>query len=98
MKPVKDPERFEQKNLHKFVDFAKKHVLEIGSGDGRLTWKYASTAKQTIAFDPQRDELRLARADCPADLRDHLHLVNASASQIPLPNNTFDIAILSWSL
>jgi ubiquinone/menaquinone biosynthesis C-methylase UbiE len=98
MKPVKDPEGFETQYLNQFVDFQNARVLEIGCGDGRLTWKYAVKADHTFAFDPQFDELRLARADCPADLQPRLHLVNASAYDIPHPKNTFDIAILAWSL
>jgi tRNA G46 methylase TrmB len=35
----KDPEGFEKKSLHKFADFADKRILEIGCGEGRLTWK-----------------------------------------------------------
>ena len=98
MRPVKDPEGFEQKRLHETVDFSGAQVLEIGCGDGRLTWKYAASAGTTFGFDPDISELRLARADCPADLRDRVHLARASAYHIPFPKETFDIAILAWSL
>ena len=98
MKPIKDPEGFERKHLHEVVDFNNARVLEVGCGDGRLTWKYAAAASRTYGFDPDFDELRLARADCPADLREHVHLARADAYHIPLPKDTFDIDILSWSL
>lgn len=98
MKPVKDPEGFEQKRLHKLVDFTSARVLEIGCGDGRLIWKYAASAGMTFGFDPDFNELRLARADCPADLRDRVHLARANAYHIPFSKETFDIAILAWSL
>jgi ubiquinone/menaquinone biosynthesis C-methylase UbiE len=98
MRPLKDPEGFEKIYLHKLVDFDKARVLEVGCGDGRLTWKFAEAAGATFGFDPDFNELRLARADCPADLRERLHLVHADSYHIPFPKETFDIAILAWSL
>lgn len=94
----KDPEGFEQKLLHKFVDFKNAYVLEVGCGEGRLTYKYAASAKQVIAFDPDHDSLRIARADLPHGLQKHVHFTGASAKQIPFPRETFDIAVLAWSL
>ncbi len=93
----KDPENKEGKILHQFVDFADKTVLEIGCGEGRLTWKYAKHAKQVFAFDYDLDALRIARADCPADL-DHIHFINVDSARIPFTKEKFDIAILAWSL
>lgn len=98
MTAQKDPEDFERKTLHTFADFTNKIVLEIGCGEGRLTWKYASSARQVIAFDPDHDSLRIARVDCPADLREQVHFANADARHIPFSKETFDIAVLAWSL
>ena len=98
MRPIKDPEGFEQKRLHELVDFTGARVLEIGCGDGRLTWKYAAAAGSTFGFDPDFDELRIAQVDCPADLHQRVHLARADAYHIPFSKNTFDIAILAWSL
>ena len=104
-KPQKDPENFERKKLLDFADFADSRVLEIGCGEGRLTWKYAPASSLTVGLDPDFDELRLARADYevsrrdrPSDLRGRVHFARASAYHIPLPKETFDIALLSWSL
>jgi ubiquinone/menaquinone biosynthesis C-methylase UbiE len=94
----KDPEGFEKKSLHKFADFADKRILEIGCGEGRLTWKYAGASELTIGFDPDHNSLRVARADSPYDMQKNVHFAEASASQIPFVNETFDIAILAWSL
>ena len=94
----RDPEGFEKKVLHKFADFADKRILEIGCGEGRLTWKYAGASALTVGFDPDHDALRVAQADSPSDLHNHVHFAQASASHIPFSKETFDIAILAWSL
>ncbi len=94
----RDPEGFEKKILHKFADFAGKRILEIGCGEGRLTWKYANASSLTVGFDPDQDAVRVARADSPSALHGRVHFVQAGASHIPFSKETFDIAILAWSL
>lgn len=95
---LKDPEGNEIKYLHQFADFAGKRVLEIGCGEGRLTWRYASASSLTVGLDPDRNALRLARINRPSDLAKRVHFVNAHAEHIPFRKETFDIAVLAWSL
>jgi ubiquinone/menaquinone biosynthesis C-methylase UbiE len=94
----KDPEQNESRHLKKFVDVAGKRVLEIGCGEGRLTWRYASASSLTVGLDPDRNALRVASADRPSDLRNKAVFINAHAERIPFHKETFDIAILAWSL
>lgn len=94
----RDPQGNEKKYLHKFADFKDKRILEIGCGEGRLTWKYAAASALTVGLDPDLDALRVARTDSPADLRAHVHFAGANARHIPFSKETFDIAILAWSL
>ena len=94
----RDPEGFEKKILHKFVDLSNKRILEVGCGEGRLTWKYAGASSLTVGFDPDQDAVRIARAESPSAMRDHVHFTQARANHIPFSKETFDIAILSWSL
>ncbi len=94
----KDPEQNETKYLQKFVDVTDKHVLEIGCGEGRLTWRYAAASLSTIGIDPDKDAVRVATYDRPPDLANKVHFASAQAEHIPFHKETFDIAILAWSL
>ena len=93
-----DPERNETKYLHKLADFAQKRVLEIGCGEGRLTWQYAKETRSTVAIDLDADALRVATIDRPSDLESKVHFSLAKSEQLPFSKETFDIAVLAWSL
>ncbi len=93
-----DPEDSETKALHDFVGgFAGKRVLEIGCGDGRLTWRYADRAARVVAIDPDADDIRSATEDCPPHLRDRVEFRAAGIDDFESAP-PFDIAILSWAL
>ena len=97
-KAIKDPEQNETKHLRKFVDVTDKRVLEIGCGEGRLTWQYAQETWTTIGIDPDRDALRVATVDRPSDLQDKVLFAGADSQHLPFSKETFDIAVLAWSL
>ena len=85
-------------------DFTAKIVLEIGSGDGRLTWRYADRARQVIGIEPNADKTSLAEKNMPANLRGRVEMRTQDLSQFAAdveassPPARFDLAILSWSL
>ena len=95
-----DPENNEIRALFDLVDFSGKHVFEIGCGDGRLTRRYAEAAAYVTGIDPFEDAIRRANANQPDSLRDqvefrHIAFEDFAASR---ETETFDMAILSWSL
>ena len=94
----RDPERHEIKSLRHYADLAGKRVLEVGSGEGRLTWQYAKWAAAVIAIDPDIDSQRVANVDRPHDLENKVHLSAAGSEYLPFSKETFDLAILAWSL
>lgn len=94
----KDPERNEIHHLRKAANFSGKRVLEIGCGEGRLTWQYAKWTGLIVAIDPDHDSLRIAKVDRPYDLESKVHLTCGDSTYLPFSKERFDIAVLAWSL
>ena len=74
-------------------------VLEIGCGDGRLTWKYASQSRAVLAIDADRSKLAAGQAGLSSrGLSGKVALAQAAAETLPVRREAFDLAIFSWSL
>lgn len=99
MSVIIDPENNETDALFElFTDWAGKSVLEIGSGDGRLTWRFASQASRVVAIEPKPEAHRIALANRPQDM-DHVEFMNLGLDEFARENKEkFDVALLSWSL
>jgi 2-polyprenyl-3-methyl-5-hydroxy-6-metoxy-1,4-benzoquinol methylase len=95
---VFDPEGVETRILHRLVDFLGKDVLEVGCGDGRLTWRYADQAASVLAIDPKENKIALARERTPEHLRSLVTFQTADIASLDAPEAAFDVAILSWSI
>jgi ubiquinone/menaquinone biosynthesis C-methylase UbiE len=96
----KDPEGSETRYLLRFAGFSasqSQRVLEIGCGDGRLTWRYANAAGQVTGIDLHADDLRVAMVDRPNNLAEIVNLARADAIHLPFANASFDLVIFAWS-
>ncbi len=93
-----DPEEAESRVMHRLVDFSGREVVEIGCGDGRLTWRYADRAERVLAVDPDPEEVAIARHSLPARLHTTVEFHVADVITESLPSGEFDLAILSYSL
>lgn len=93
-----DPEEAETRVLHDLIDFSEKDVLEIGCGDGRMTWRFAVSARSVLALDPLAQSIADAQAAASAPLRSHVNFQVADITTASLPRTAFDVAVLSWSL
>ena len=94
-----DPENNETRALLNLVDFTGKRVLEIGCGDGRLTWRYADRAEHVTAIDPKAAAIRRAKENLPEELKGRVEFhqftfEDFSATSQP---SGFDSIIFSWS-
>ena len=94
----RDPEAIETAYLHKLADLGDVRVLEVGCGDGRLTWRYAGTTRHAIGIDSNREHLAAARRSCPPALGARVAFVQATALALPFRAELFNGAILAWSL
>jgi len=95
-----DPEGNEIRALFDLVDLGGQEVLEIGCGDGRLTWRYADRAARVMAIDPFAEGIERAKRSLPDALRGHVELHNVAFEDLAAgaEPSTLDIVILSWSL
>jgi ubiquinone/menaquinone biosynthesis C-methylase UbiE len=95
---VIDPDGVEIATMRELVDFDGARVVEVGCGDGRMTFTYAEEAASVFAFDPDEDLIRDAQAETPRALRRRIRFEVADAAEIELPKGEFDLALFSWSL
>ncbi len=94
----RDPEETETRYLHDAVRLAGRRVLEIGCGEGRLTWRYAQAAGRVVGVDLDRARLRTAQSECAPDLRPKVNFTLADSQTLPFPDGAFEAAVLAWSL
>ena len=94
----RDPEENEIRYLRDFVSLSGKHVLEIGCGEGRLTWRYAHTAGRVVGIDLNPIRLLKAQFECQPELRSKVSFALASSLDLPFPPEKFAVAVLAWSL
>jgi 2-polyprenyl-3-methyl-5-hydroxy-6-metoxy-1,4-benzoquinol methylase len=94
-----DPEGNETDALFDLVHLEGAHVLEIGAGDGRLTWRYAHRAAYVTAVEPfgasvEKASERVHDEDAAVEFH-HAAFEDLAAGSEP---EVFDVALLSWSL
>ena len=95
---ILDPEGVESRIIHDLADFNDKDVLEVGCGDGRMTWFYADAAASVLAIDPDESSIAAAREETPEHLNAKVAFRVASMTDIDLADASYDVCVLSWSL
>ena len=100
-----DPKGLETRVMHNLIDFRGKDVLEIGCGDGRLTWRYAADAAAdaatVTAIDPDVAMVEAAQNAIPEELRSTVSFRVADVTDvrtIDFPDSGYDVAVFSGSL
>jgi ubiquinone/menaquinone biosynthesis C-methylase UbiE len=95
-----DPENHEARALFDIVDFVGQRVLEIGCGDGRVTWRYADKAGHVTGIDPDAGQIALAQAQLPRQLQGRIEFRSSAFEEFAAatPASAFDIVMLARSL
>jgi 2-polyprenyl-3-methyl-5-hydroxy-6-metoxy-1,4-benzoquinol methylase len=84
--------------IHELVDFRGKDVIEMGAGDGRLTWRYADLSASVLALEPKELRVEQARQATPVRLHRRATFRVADATMADLPTGAFDVVVFSRSL
>jgi 2-polyprenyl-3-methyl-5-hydroxy-6-metoxy-1,4-benzoquinol methylase len=93
-----DPAGVEPGAILQAVDFHNAHVLEVGAGDGRLTFRYAEGLRSVVGIDTKEPEIQSAAKVPRAEFRGCAQFLCASATALPFSAEEFEIVLLASSL
>lgn len=98
-----DPHEYETQAFFEIAgDITGKRVLEIGCGDGRLTWRYAHQAASVVGIDPDPEKIERALQNRSAQNAHKTTFHSSGLEQFrtspDAAPSSFDLALLSWSL
>ncbi|MCY4071141.1 MAG: class I SAM-dependent methyltransferase [Chloroflexi bacterium] len=92
-----DTAGLEKKYLLDMLPAQSNRMLEIGCGDGRLTWQYADLADSLVAIDVTPDTLAEALRERPERFCETISILEASGVYLPFKSDSFDYALFSLS-
>jgi ubiquinone/menaquinone biosynthesis C-methylase UbiE len=93
-----DPEATEIRVLNSLGRLRGRDVLEIGAGNGRLTWRYAERAASVLGLEPDEGRVGRAIAATPNALRARVEFLHADVAAVDFPAARFDGVVFSWSI
>jgi 2-polyprenyl-3-methyl-5-hydroxy-6-metoxy-1,4-benzoquinol methylase len=93
-----DPEGAELAALRRLASLEGQRVLELGCGDGRLTFQYARSAASVLAVDVDEQRIADASKARPPELAERLTFQNVGAAEVDESPRNFDVALFSSSL
>ena len=95
---VVDPDGVEIATIRELVELDGRRVVDVGCGDGRISFELARHGAQVLGLDPDEESVAQARDDTPAELRRRVCFDVVDAAAAELPKGEFDLAVFSWSL
>ena len=93
-----DPAGVMPRAILKAADFRDARVLEVGAGDGRLTFQYAAEPTSVVGIDTNGADIRAASQRLGMEHHVHLQFLCASAICLPFSAEQFEIVLLASSL
>ena len=93
-----DPAGVMPEAILKVADFRDARVLEVGAGDGRLTFEYAGAPRSVVGIDTKEPDIRAASQCLGIEIRGDIQFLCASATALPFSAEQFGIVLLASSL
>jgi ubiquinone/menaquinone biosynthesis C-methylase UbiE len=93
-----DPARVMPHAIFQTADLRGTRILEVGAGDGRLTFQYASQPRSVIGIDTKEQDIRSAAAGSGREIGGQVQFLCASATALPFSGEQFEIVLLASSL
>jgi ubiquinone/menaquinone biosynthesis C-methylase UbiE len=93
-----DPARLMPQAILQATDLRNTRTLEVGAGDGRLTFQYASQPRSVIGIDTTELHIRSATGTPRNEIRGQVQFLCASATALPFSAEQFEIVLLASSL
>jgi ubiquinone/menaquinone biosynthesis C-methylase UbiE len=95
--PTRDPEEREIRHIRQLGRIEGKRVLEIGCGEGRMTWRYMALPTTITGIDPDFESLAEALHTRPVSFIDRMTFAQAKAEHLPFSTERFEAVLFSWS-
>ena len=93
-----DPAGIEPRAILQAIELRNARVLEVGAGDGRLTFRYAEAARSVVGIDTKEPEIRSAANVGRSEFRGRAQFLCASGTALPFSAEEFEIVLLASSL
>lgn len=93
-----DPGGLMPRAILKAADFCGARVLEVGAGDGRLTFQYAEQPESVVGIDTKEADIRVASRRADAEVYGRPRFFCASGSTLPFTAGQFEVVLLASSL
>jgi ubiquinone/menaquinone biosynthesis C-methylase UbiE len=93
-----DPARVMPHAILQAADLRDRRILEVGAGDGRLTFQYAPQPRSVIGIDTAELDIKSAVVTPRVEIHGQVHFLCASATALPFSAEQFEIVLLASSL
>src|SRR5262249_4664994 len=80
------------------TDFQNASVLEVGAGEGRLTFQYAAETRRVVGIDTKEPDIRAALQSVGVERLGNTQFFCASATALPFSAEQFEVVLLASSL